>query len=974
MIDYKKIEEKWQAKWEQARLYESEINEKPSLLVTAAFPYVNMPQTIGHLRTYGTSDIYARYMRLKGFNVLFPMGFHVTGTPIIAIAKRLKQNDKELIETLKLFDISDDEIIKMQDPYYIAEYFIKITEKGMKKAGYGIDWRRKFTSIDPLFSKMIEWQFLKLKDLGLLVQGSHPLGWCPNENNAVGQHDTKHDIQPEIEKITGIKFKSKNEDIYFICATYRPETLYGVTNLFINQDNEYVVAKINNEKYYLAKQSAENLANQMPLSIESAVAASELLNKTAINPINNKEVPIFNGFFVKPDIGTGIVMSVPSHAPFDYVALEKLKAQGIIKHEIKYEKIIDIDPVQKANLSKLLNKTDKPDTLSLSQNDMPALDYLKIALSQKNQNDFNDFNNLTDEIIEEATKLAYKEESHFGIMLIGNYKGQKEPYAREAIKQDLIKENSAFEIYVIINNNEVVCRCGSKIIVKLIQNQWFINYGDEEWKNKVKQDFNNIKIFPLSLRNSFNAAIDWINLRATERAQGLGTKFPFNKDHIIESLSDSTIYMVFYTFLHILKQNNIKEENLKPEFFDYILQNKGDAQEVANITGINIEIINKCKQSFEYWYSGLTSRHSGGDLVSSHLIMYIFNHIALLEKKFWVKQIVVNGLVFYEGQKMSKSLGNIIPLIKGIEMFGADPMRFLEIATANLDSDNDFSPKAIEGIKSKLEFLNDIIEKLNSFNANELRHIDFWLYSKLNSKIKNSTVYLDSLLFREAYNEIFYNTIQEIKWYFERGGNNQIVLKDVIENIILMLSPVMPHISEEFWNLIEKNTFISKQKWPMPDESLINQNIEYIEDLFINTITDINKSIELSSRITNNKNKQLKQIKVIIADDWKAKCFNKLVETKNISQAINHENENENNKISKESIAKFLSQFSNKLNTIKKVPDIDSKEVLNVFNESKEFLSKKYNAEIIIEHESNSTSPRAFRSFLDKPGIDLVWD
>jgi leucyl-tRNA synthetase len=958
-MDYKEIEAKWQKRWAESKVFNPHINGSKSILITAAFPYVNMPQTLGHLRTYGTTDVYARYMRLKGFNVLFPMGFHVTGTPIIAIAKRIRQNDADLIETLKMFDVPSEEIPRMQDPYYIAEYFMRVTEEGMRKAGYSIDWTRKFNSIDPLFSKLVEWQFYKLKELGLLIQGSHPVGWCPNENNAVGQHDTMHDVQPEIEKITGIKFKVSNDDAFFVCATFRPETIYGVTNLFINKNEEYVAVSFNNERYYMARKSAEILSNQLGLSIDKSVPASELLTKRAINPINNKEVPIYNGFFVKPDIGTGVVMSVPSHAPFDYVALERLKNEGIATESFIYEKLIGIDPAQQANLGRLSSKVHE----TFAEDEIPALRYLNIVLSEKKST------NLTDEIIEEATKLAYKEESHFGTMLVGKYKGKKEPFARDAIKQDLINTNNAFEMFIIVNNDDVICRCGSKVILKLIQNQWFINYGNEEWKAKVRDNFSNIKIFPPLVKASFEAAVEWINLRATERAQGLGTRFPFSKEHIIESLSDSTIYMVFYTFSDILRSAGVQPDQLNLEFFDFVLQGKGTAQSASTATSISEDILIKCRESFEYWYGGMTSRHSGGDLIPSHLTMYIFNHIALFDKKFWVKQIVVNGLVFYEGQKMSKSLGNIIPLIKGIEMFGADPIRFLEIATANLDSDNDFSPKAIEGIKAKTDYISSIIENINSFGSGQLNHIDFWLYSKLNSKIKLSTEYLDSMLFRDAYNEIFYGILNDLRWYFERGGSNQIVLQDVLESFLIMLSPVMPHVAEEFWSRMGKTDLIAKAKWPVSDDSMINQEIEYIESVLASAIPDISKSIELSARIPARSNKKLKGIKIIIADDWKTKYFNALVNNKNMSQVLAG-----NDEVPREKAAKFLSQFTNKINALRLVPDIKSKSIFDVFSEATKFLSSRFNAEIVIELESESNSSRATRAFIDKPGIDVLWE
>ena len=115
-LDYKAIEAKWQKAWADAKVFEVRAGRQRSLLVTAAFPYVNAPQHIGHLRTYGTADAYARYKRMRGFNVLYPMGFHATGTPVLAFAKRIANNDKELIDELKMFHVPDEEIKKMTDP------------------------------------------------------------------------------------------------------------------------------------------------------------------------------------------------------------------------------------------------------------------------------------------------------------------------------------------------------------------------------------------------------------------------------------------------------------------------------------------------------------------------------------------------------------------------------------------------------------------------------------------------------------------------------------------------------------------------------------------------------------------------------------------------------------------------------------------------------------------------------------------
>ena len=149
MMNYRDIENKWQAEWAKARIFEGDIGTKPPYMVTAAFPYANAPQHIGHLRAFGTADVLARYKRMRGFNVLYPMAFHATGTPILAFAKRLQNKDKDLIHELKLFHVPDEEIAKMIEPVYIAEYFIKEIEKGMHAVGYSIDWRRSFISIEP---------------------------------------------------------------------------------------------------------------------------------------------------------------------------------------------------------------------------------------------------------------------------------------------------------------------------------------------------------------------------------------------------------------------------------------------------------------------------------------------------------------------------------------------------------------------------------------------------------------------------------------------------------------------------------------------------------------------------------------------------------------------------------------------------------------------------------------------------------
>ena len=419
---------------------------------------------------------------------------------MLAFAKRIANKDQDLIDELRLFHVADEDIAKMGDPVYISEYFIKRQEDDLRRAGLGIDWRRKFITTEPLFSKLIEWQFGKLKDLGYLVKGKHPVGWCPSDNQAVGQHDTIHDVHPKIEEIIAVKFKDADSDIYFPCSTYRPETIYGVTNIFVKDGAPYVAAKIGGASYYMSKEAADALKYQFEVSIEKEITAKELLSKKAVNPVTKETVPVLPGFFVKMDFATGVVMSVPAHAPFDYAALERLKQSGYQMPAMNYRKVIEV-----------------PSEGSQISSEIPALAHLELLNADPNAND---------DQLERATKNIYREESRRGVMLTGNYKGKSEQEARDGLKKDLVGSGDALTLMIIANEEPVYCRDGTRVVVNLVEEQWFIDYGNAAWKSSVREALKNIRILPNKYRWSFEDAAEWINLRPTERAKGLGTEVP----------------------------------------------------------------------------------------------------------------------------------------------------------------------------------------------------------------------------------------------------------------------------------------------------------------------------------------------------------------------------------------------------------------------------------------------------------------
>jgi len=324
-IDWNRIETKWRQKWNDAKHFETDPNDKEKKFITVAYPYPNSPQHIGHGRTYTITDVHARYYRMKGYNVLFPMGFHYTGTPILGMAKRVEAGDAEIIDGLKnIYRVPEDAIKTFVEPIKIAEYFHEEIKAGMIEMGYSIDWRREFTTIHPAYQKFIEWQINILKEKNLIIQGSHPVGWCPNDQNPVSQHDTMGDVEPDFTEYILIKFKFG--DYIIPTATLRPETLFGVTNLWVNPETTYKKVTVDGEKWIVSAECARKLEFlDKKITYDGEIPGSELIGREVIIPHRNEKIPILEASFVESQTGTGLVMSVPAHAPFDYQALVDFK-------------------------------------------------------------------------------------------------------------------------------------------------------------------------------------------------------------------------------------------------------------------------------------------------------------------------------------------------------------------------------------------------------------------------------------------------------------------------------------------------------------------------------------------------------------------------------------------------------------------------------------------------------------------------
>ncbi|MDH3501570.1 MAG: leucine--tRNA ligase [Nitrosopumilus sp.] len=841
MVNWNEIESKWRARWQENRDFETNPNDLEKKFITVAYPYPNSPQHIGHGRTYTLADVHARFYRMQGFNVLFPMGFHYTGTPILGMAKRVESGDKEILDgLLNIYHVPEEDIKTFVEPIKIADYFHQEIKTGMIEMGYSIDWRREFTTIDPAYQKFIEWQINILKEKNLIIQGSHPVGWCPRDQNPVSQHDTLGDVEPDFTEYILIKFRFG--DYIIPTATLRPETIFGVTNLWVNPQTIYKKITVDGERWIVSAECAHKLEFlDKEIVYDGEIPGSELVGKHVVIPHRNESVPMLEASFVESSTGTGLVMSVPAHAPFDYQALEDLKKKG---HELASQ-IVPISIISTEGYGEFSAK-EACEKFGVTNQDDPKL--------------------------EEATTEIYGKEFYGGI-LKGNcdrFAGKKVSDAKDIIKEWL-DEKKYSDILLELTNSPVRCRCGTECVVKILSNQWFLNYGDKDWKEKANKCLDEMSILPAEIVNEFHYVVGWLRERACARQHGLGTKLPWDKNWIVESLSDSVIYMAFYTIARFVKDGTIKPENLSKEFFDYVFLGDGSPDKVS---GISSDMVEKIRKEFCYFYP-VDSRHSGRDLVPNHLTFFVLNHVAIFPEKQWPQQIVVNGSVLMDGKKMSKSMGNIIPLRQAIRDYGADPIRLAIIISAELLQDADFNLESVSGIKHKLESILVECDKLKEEEI--IMHAeDRWIQSRLQQLVANVTGSIEKMRLREALHDILFAFEGNLHWYLKRAeakgrDDYQGMLYQICSSRVKMLSPFAPHIAEEMWERLGNSELVSKSSWPSVTLDEIDSESIQSEDLLKSVMDDISNILKVT-KITP------KKITIYTADSFKSRAYRAVLE------------------------------------------------------------------------------------------------
>jgi leucyl-tRNA synthetase len=346
--DFKEIEKKWQRFWEENNTFSAKIDRsKPKFYCADFFPYPSSEGLhVGTIEGYTANDIMARYKRMKGFNVLHPIGWDAFGLPAEQYAIKTGVHPK--ITTQKS----------------IANF-----KRQLKSIGFSYDWDREISTMDPEYYKWTQWIFVQLYKLGLAYEAEVRVNWCPELGTVLANEEVPEQLEkgftverkplrqwmlkitayaerllndlepldwPEstkemqrnwIGKSIGaeVKFKMKNHTLEVPIFTTRPDTLWGATYMVMAPEHPYVDIvttedqKDEVERYKKAVKDKSDLERQQLEKEKTGVFTGAY----AINPVNNNEIPIWISDYVLMSYGTGAIMAVPGHDQRDWEFAKK---------------------------------------------------------------------------------------------------------------------------------------------------------------------------------------------------------------------------------------------------------------------------------------------------------------------------------------------------------------------------------------------------------------------------------------------------------------------------------------------------------------------------------------------------------------------------------------------------------------------------------------------------------------------------
>ena len=736
MMNYKEIEQKWQKKWEETGAFKtSEDYSKPKYYVLVEFPYPSGDGLhIGHPRPYTAMDIVARKKRMEGYNVLFPFGWDAFGLPAENYA--IKTGTHPQIAT--------------------AQNVARFTEQA-KAIGFSFDWSREVNTTDPSYYKWTQWIFIKLFEAGLAYKESQPVNWCtsckcvlakeeavggvcercnsaviPKEKSQWTLKITEYaqklldelDNLDYIERVkTGqrnwigrsegaeVDFKiAGNTDKKLSVFTTRPDTLFGATYMVIAPEHPLIDElkdKIKNYEQiqaYKAEAATKSDFERSELSAQKEKTGVEIQGIKAINPVNNKEIPVFISDYVLISYGTGAIMAVPGHDTRDYEFAKKFElpiVEVVAGGDISKEAFIDTETGTMVN-SDFLNGLE----------------------------------------VDEAKKkiTEFLEDNKIGVKTI-NYKLRDWIFARQRYWGEPVPLVNCVECgWVALPESEL------PLLLPYIESYEPTDTGES----------------PLSTMT------DWVNCKCPKCGNDA-----VRETDTMPGWAGSSWY-----FLRYCDPHNDKE-------------------------------LASC-EALEYWMP--VDWYNGGmEHTTLHMLysrfwsrfLYDIGVVPCIEP---YKKRTAHGMILGEdGEKMSKSRGNVINPDIVVDEYGADAFRLYEMFLGDFEKDTPWQMNGVKGCRRFIDRVAGLIDLAKGAGTTPELEV------AMHRTIKKVTLDIDTLKMNTAIASLM-TLVNEI---YDHGS----LTIDELKTLLTLLSPFAPHICEELWFLAGGRGFVSTSSWASWDEA-----------------------------------------------------------------------------------------------------------------------------------------------------------
>lgn len=787
--------------------------------VTFPYPYMNGKLHLGHLYSLSKADFMAYYKRLCGYNVLFPFSFHCTGMPISASAKKLaeeldgKKVDLSVVEILRQFGFEDPS--PFVDPNHWIRVFPECARKTLDLFHGGIDWRRSFitTELNGYYDSFIRFQFRRLRAAGLLAYGKRYSIYCRIDKQACLDHDRRRGEGVKPVEVILKKIGTSCGTLLLRCKVAE-KTSDSVERIVLGCDDVFVKFSISeisgNAKKTIERKEIEDAAvDAVVEGIENIILKKRNEKKTGQSVVSECYSEIKNG--------------------------EENKTQ---------------DTTVKKNISELNETVDN--TLSTAVYIIEKTLYDNIV----HQIDgITEISRLSDEdvkYIAEIDGISVSVIEGVGSRAVLSRKGGKQVCDEHAailcIKNEekrLVATNNF--VKMLEPERQVISRSGDECVVSLLD-QWYIDYGRSDWKTKVQKCVSKMEL-SAATRQKLEEGVEWISKWGFSRSFGLGTRVPWDERYLIDSLSDSTIYMSFYTFKHFLCGGLAGEDPIVPlevlddDFWEYIYGDVmrpygcvggcGDEDICCCVDekrcnrnktrGIKLperllpyeDVMTRCRESLRHFYP-IDLRVSGKDLIGNHLLFFIFNHVALFREEFWPLRIFTNGHLMLNSAKMSKSEGNFMSADEALCKFGTSATRLCLASCGDTNEDANFEEENANACVLKLYTLakkiqeNKSIRDINdkkSNNDNEninVNHqtpqtyeefIETLLSQLLSRNIRAALEAYEAMAYRDVAKYAFYESLHAVEQYFVMGGTETPFVALAYKAILQLIYPIVPSFS-----------------------------------------------------------------------------------------------------------------------------------------------------------------------------------